>query len=668
MNPNKTFKSLLLMIFGILLLRPGQAQVIDNENKVNVILSDGVNVTLYGAASTLSDEKSKEYYYMPTKLRLSKKADGTPMFLFLKYTTEDPRGDESNGAILHMLMEYGLTREQERELGNKLKRQVKGAVLKGVVDVDPAEENSIQIVSATLNNKKRVRTLVHSGKAPKFPGNKIAVAAELDKNAAQLMDATFKETSSIADLSITLAYDYHVRVPAVKGYIIEDWSKLDSLHLLDSAYYSKEVKKEKDYGEKAINGVVGGIVGGPIGAAIGWFGSGNKKTTKRTYDEMRNFYRFMEEKGVIEMRLEENIDDARIQTIRDAFFQHFLNSFTERVSEEVPSPGKQEKVAMPNIKIGNEYKFRREFVEMIVEKRRREFNLSYAFAVKKSFQMTENLASWYDGVKHNPKCVGEVVLNDPFFQHRQVNMILDLDAEDMMGKELNYVTVNVRKSRKLQGGNDFEEAITFDRSFFANNGNRAELVYSKAKSDKPSEYEYKVQWSLRGGNIWPTPKEDTSWQKGSWQAISLSPPVEPRFIRYEVDLDELQELDLRNATLQLRYQKFGREVETNLNISLYSKEPYKEKTIYMDKGTQGYAYRLVFTHKRKGVMAMPWEAKINTDYIFAVVPQELYNNDETFIEQALEAGKTILRAARGDQEVDEKDAILDKFADVLKTD
>jgi len=658
-------KKTILILLGIWASSQVGAQVVDNENKINVVLSDGTSVTLYGAASTLSDEKTKEYYYMPTNLRLSQKADGTPMFLFLKYTTEDPRGDETSGAILHLLMEYGLTKKQERELSGILQGRYRGAVLKGVCDVEPAEENSIQIISATLNNKDRVRTLVHSGRAPRFPGNKIAVAAELDKNAAQLIDATFQNSSSITDLSITLSYDYHVRVPAVKGYIIEDWSKLDSLHLLDSAYYSKEVKKEKDYGEKAINGVVGGIIGGPIGAAIGWFGSGNKKTTKRTYDEMRNFYRYMEEVGVIEMRLEENVDDSRIQVIRDAFFQHFLNSFTERVSEEIPTPGKQEKKDIPNIKVGNEYKFRREFAETIIEKRRREFNLSYSFAVKKSFQITENLASWYNAVRDNPKCVGEVVLNDPFFQHRQINLILDLDAEEMMGKELNYVTVSVRKQRNEAGANDFNEDITFDRNYFNNNGNRAELVYSKAQTDDPTAYEYKAQWSLRGGNIWP--REDTSWQEGSWQALSLSPPVDPRPIRFEVDLDELEELDLRNATLQLRYQKFGREVESNMNISLYSKEPFAEKTIYMDKGTEGYAYRLIFTHKRKGVMAMPWEYKINTEYIFAVVPQELYEEDESFIAQALEAGKTILRGSRGDKEVDDEEAILDKFADVLKT-
>ena len=666
MKLTRLFARLMLAVFLVSYSVSVKGQVIDSENKINEVLSDGTSVTLYGAAATLSDEKTKDYYYMPTNLRLSKKPDGTPMFLFLQYTTEDARGEDTNGAILHLLMEYGLTQEQQQELEGILENRHDGAKLKGVCEVDPEEENSILVVSATLSNKDRVRTLVHSGRAPKFPGNKIAVAADLDKTAAQLMAATFEETSSIADLSVTLAYNYQVRVPAVKGYIIEDWSKMDSLNLLDTAMYTYQKNASKDYGEKAIDGVVGAIVGGPIGAAIGWFGSGNKSNPKRTYDEMRTFYRKLEETGVITMRLEENVDDARIQVIRDAFFQHFLNSFTERVAEEIPTPGKQEKEAIPDIKIGNEYKFRREFAEHIIEKRRREFNLSYAFAVKKSFQLTENLASWYDGVKDNPKCVGKVVLNDPFFEHRDINLILDLDAEDMMGKELNYVTVSVRKQRDLPGAHDYYHDYTFDRSNFNQEGNRTTLTYSKAHTDDPTEYEYKVQWSLRGGNIYPA--GDTTWQPGSWQALSLSPPVDPRHIRFEVDIDELESLDLRNATLQLRYKKFGKEIESNLNISLYSKEPFKEKTIYMDKDTQGYAYRLVFTHKKRGVMAMPWEYKINTDYIFAVVPPELYEEDESFIEKAIEAGKAILGGGRGDKEVDDEDSVFDKFKDVLATD
>ena len=46
------------------------AQVLDSENKLTVVLSDGTSVTLYGTATSLSDEKTNKYYYLPVNPRL----------------------------------------------------------------------------------------------------------------------------------------------------------------------------------------------------------------------------------------------------------------------------------------------------------------------------------------------------------------------------------------------------------------------------------------------------------------------------------------------------------------------------------------------------------------------------------------------------------------------
>jgi hypothetical protein len=671
----KYLRNLSLKVFLCFILwnSPGLlfTQILDSENKLTVTLSDDTPVTLYGKAVSLSDEKSNEYYYLPCNLRLSKKKDGTPQFLFLKYTSEETEAQGGvEGAILHMLMEYGLTEKQEEDLQQIISAEQKGAKVLGVANVEADGDNSVRVISATLTNKKMTQSLILSGKAPVLPGSKIALAADLDKNGAQLFAATLENVKSITDLSITLSFNYDVRFPAARGYIIEDWSKMDSLNLIDSTYYSKSDKRTTGeyvdhYADKTVNAIVGAVIGGPIGAAIGWLVGGNKKKNHFTYDEMHQLYQELEEQGIIEMRFEENLEDERLKQVRDAFFQHFLNSFTEKDANMPPiPPGDKEKRDMPNTKIGDSYKFRREFAESIVEKRKRVFNLNYSMAVKRSFQLTENLASWYEGVKDNKNCIGVVNLNDPFFEHRDINVILDLDAEDMMGKEMNYVTVNLRKKRSGDSAHDFSHQLTFDRTFFEENGNRQTVTYSKAQDSIPDMYEYKVQWSLRGGNIFP---KDTSWTKGNWQGLTLAPPVQSVPIRFEVDLDELKELNIRNATLQLRYLKFGREVETNCNISLYKKEPYLEKTIYMDKNTQGYAYRLVFTHQRKGVLAMPWEAKINTSYVFAVVPDELREGDESFIEKALEEGKKALSQYGDGKEVKKGQEALDKFKDILIT-
>lgn len=647
------------LLFGFsLIVQLCFGQILDGENKLTITLKDKTTVTLYGAAVALSDAKSKEYYYLPCNLRLSKKKDGTPEFLFLKFTSEGKDGPNSaSGALLHMLMVYGLTKEQEEELRGLLKVQVKDAVLRGAVDVDPDGENSIKVISATLTSKDMTRSLVLNAKAPTLPGSKIALAAMLDQKGAQLFAATLEKTRSITDLSLNLNYTYTVRVPAARGYIREDWSRVDSLWKKDSANYSK--KDDWNVGKKIAGGIVGGLLG-PIGAVIGFAASGNEEYY--SYDEMRKIYKDLQEKKIVTLRFEENITDERIDKIREAFFQHFLNNFTDKDAKTVRPPDNSEKEEMPDIKTGNGYKFNRTFQQVIKEKKIQEFNLNYALAIKRPYQITENLASWYDGVKDNPKCVGVVNLNDPFFQHRDINVILDLEAEEMMGKEVNYVTVNIRKKRAQEGANDFQQDITFDRKFIEQSGNRTTVTYSKAQDDSPELYEYKVQWSLKGGNLFPP--NDTTWQKGSWQGLTLAPPITPKTIRFEADADDLKEHGIKNVTLQIRYKKFNNEAETNIGINASSQNS-NEKMIFLDRNAKGYAYRLVFTHKDLGVMATDWDAKVNTDYVYATIPKKLKEKDDSFINKLLEAGK-VMTEVDANGNVPKNQQILDKFKKVIE--
>ncbi|MBK9492471.1 MAG: hypothetical protein IPO07_29530 [Haliscomenobacter sp.] len=71
--------------------------------------------------------------------------------------------------------------------------------------------------------------------------------------------------------------------------------------------------------------------------------------------------------------------------------------------------------------------------------------MKFRAAVMREVQLVGNMASWYNAVKNNPQCVASINLNDPFFQHRDINMIVDLDSEDIFSKEVNYATVNIQK-------------------------------------------------------------------------------------------------------------------------------------------------------------------------------------------------------------------------------
>ena len=102
----QTLKIALIALFA-LTLNWGNAQLLDYQNKVEVVLNDGIKMVMYGRANSLSTTFSEEYYYLPVNLKLGVKPDGTPEFLFVKYTTEE-KADQggTQGAIMHFLMEH----------------------------------------------------------------------------------------------------------------------------------------------------------------------------------------------------------------------------------------------------------------------------------------------------------------------------------------------------------------------------------------------------------------------------------------------------------------------------------------------------------------------------------------------------------------------------------
>src|SRR5262249_47541531 len=101
-------------------------------------------------------------------------------------------------------------------------------VLKGAVEIDEAEDKgSFKIISATLADSGMTKSLVQSGHAPVLPGGKLAAAANMTANGAQLFLSTVeRRKGSIADLSVELNYTYVVQLPAAKGRILFHWDKM----------------------------------------------------------------------------------------------------------------------------------------------------------------------------------------------------------------------------------------------------------------------------------------------------------------------------------------------------------------------------------------------------------------------------------------------------------
>lgn len=678
-----------LLLIGLLLPQSGIAQKLIYESKIEVVLDNGMNITLFKSMNG-------KYYYLPParSIRLGKKEDKeTPEFLFLKFTTEERESQGGmQGALLHFLLEWGLTPAELAELTAKLKEKARrsfterltstGPVVAGPVDLKSTTGESFRIVSATVQDKKLTSSLITSGSAPIMPGGKAAVAARLDKYGAQLLDATFKTTSSITDLSVVLDYDYTVLVEAVNAKIEYDLEishrqgddmaydfirkELDNepsqVYETAIAHYEGLKKKYTDDTGCGVDGMREVLLGlQAVDRAMSY----EKGQHEWGFSEamMRRVYDHFESEERIKVDYIETgeVDDDRLDVLRDAFFNYFLKSFTEPVYPEsnILTDLQRDDVEIADEMIKNAHQGGYKFKSCTQMESSRSLKRTIKFdkiimPVTRRHQMVSNLASTYDQVKHNPSCVGAINLNDKFYQHRDINLILDVEAMDIFEEEINYVTVNVRKRRNQ--GNDFSDAVTISPTAMAERGRLATLTYARGEDTNPDVYEYKAQWSLRGGNLYP---RNPGWQRGDWQAVTLAPPIKPRTIEFEADLEDLRENGIRRASLQLRYQKYGREFETIIPITVSRNEPLAEQTIYVDRDRTGYAYRIILTHEEHGKMATDWQAKITDDYVFATLPEHW--DDDRFINKLIQAAREF--APKSDQNAEitsSAERILDK--------
>jgi len=662
-------KHVLYLIFTICLINRADAQLLEYGSNVNITLDDG---TVVNCIRQMSDEMitldkdgkpnplkpMNNYYYLPCNLRLGLRPDAVPEFLFTKFTTESRTG--VSGAIMHFLMEWGLTQDQQKELDAALQKQTgnKEAKVMGTVDLSTEKDGgSFQIISATLSDKS-MATAILNGSAPVIAGGKVAVATRLTADGAQLLASSFEKAKSIADLSIELRYKYTVIIPAFKAKMIYDWSRIKTMK--ENSDYSKDEKSMK--------------------AGV-WWASYNKSSVSE--NEFRAFSDSLMEKKIVYLDMLEttNENPEKVAAIRTAFLDMFIKQFTvanenpEMSESKLGSAKPAEKGALEKIgdAVGGVVEtfalfsmkeksvtVKKSFSEKITQGKREEINFQSRLPLTRDIAITGNLASWYNGVRDNKSCVNSVNLNDPFFQYRDIRFIMDLEGKEMFEKEVNFVTINARKKRSA--GNSFEDRVTMDAKYFAEKGIQASMTYARGEDKDPDAYEYMTQWSLRGGNVYP---KEGVWQKGQWEGVTLTPPIKPVTLDFEADIEELKTAGFTRVILQVRYSKFGQEVEENIPISVAKNEANVTKSIFMDRNTKGYAYRMVFNHKESGKLATEFSSKINDNYVYAVIPEEFKDKASPGFVKAVETAKSIAQPGADGKVTAGK--VLDTFKDIFGT-
>ncbi len=635
----KTVYILILILVGGF-VSPIYSQILDGQNRQIVTTNEGIQVTLIGEKILGSEVKSNNYYYLPTNLRLSSTIDGTPQFLFVQYGSDNNTSNiDSSGGLVHLLMEFGLTKSMENAVLSKLKKTIPLAKILGAATVTLGSSESIQLVTSLFDSTNDQKTLF-SKSAPVLPGSKIAFSAKLNEVNSQIFAKTIGKNSSTTDLSIVLNYKYDEIMPAFKGYIIEDWSKLDSIYKNEQIKYEKKTpwwQTVFNIIKPLADGAISKYTG--IGSTLGGIGDHSKVK----YSELKEIYSQLEEAKVIQYVWEQYMTNQQIDSVRDYFFSYFKNRFTSE-TKDPPSGDNTNSLNTNsdnhaqstgggpyNDAIKNElyksrsFSFKDEFYNVIKQKKTNKIDLRASFPIQRDFTLTENILKWSSSFINNDKCIYRVIASDPLYGNREINVMMDGVAKEMIDKMINYVAVDIRKKRSQEGYFDFSTQTIFDQSTL-NEGYKKSFSISKVMEGDTKPFEYRVKWSLKGGYDYF--EGDTSWLKGDWLGISLNAPIEPLKVTLNSDLKDFGiESKIRSVELQMRYIQFGK--EKGRSILMKSSFPGEEisDTIYLDRNSKGYIYRLVYNHKELGNLATEWQSYTKFDRIDAYLPDDIINNN-----------------------------------------
>jgi hypothetical protein len=347
-------------------------------------------------------------------------------------------------------------------------------------------------------------------------------------------------------------------------------------------------------------------------------------------NEIHTMYDILCEEEIIYIEWTERLVDERVNAIRDVFMKLFSNMFFEESSKEAFDDGEKDepmKSEADKVK-GNEYNVTKFKAKTQLMTKNYTRSLRVNLPVKTPYQAVGNInGTWFKKTKdEHPECFGEINLSDPFFQKRRILFTLDLDASEIFDNVINYVTVEVRKKRG--SGADFIESVTFDKKRITKEGVSASIEYARMRNEKPGEYEYKAQWSLRGGKLYP---RNPRWEKGQWEGVTLAPPVKPLNIDVEADLEELKNNDIAAVTVKLRYRKFGRLYEDpkNMRLSVAGDKPLTSRMIFHDKDNARYDYKVTYHHKQEGPMDMGWISGREDAYIYCFLPEKLQKKEKS---------------------------------------
>ncbi len=503
------------------------------------------------------------YHYMPLAPRLSVWPDGTPKFGFIQYVRT---GKEITGGILHFLCTYGLTQEELEKARRDLTRVDKlGKILGPVIFV----KGDFHIISASAGEGGIFsRKVCGTGKAPLLAGTEAAVSIALTEEGSTLLMNSFKNPTS--DVSVQFVMTYQGLTPAYHAILTVDWDKV--------------------YNQKEFKASIGG-----------WFASA---TIHAIFAELR-------ESGAI--KLEVVGEDTKMDDLLETAY----NTLTKMMFEA--RPVKPEDIGKSEVETGSNWLtgifggahvgF---FMKDVKMTGKYTVDLTRRKRDQREIPLTGNIGGLYKTYAKDERLFSVVDLDDPTFEERTVNVILDGEDLDTFKQYLNFAGITFKKEYTDPDMKSVTEDLIFDQAKFGQNGNKLSLKYRRKgdATDKWLQYEYRPIWSYIGGL-----QVDGGWIKTSQPVITLTPPHKYRYIEVLAEEENMNANGVIRIAVQFRHQNFGKEVQKE--VVLRKGEPLNINYVYFhEPNNLDYEYSITWLFKDNTKASSGW-TKATDPFIYA---------------------------------------------------
>ena len=523
-------------------------------------------------------DKDHEYLYLPSRPRVALGDNGKHEFSFTRYvkntSAQEGEGgvlEAEGGGIVHFLVDYTVTEEEQAAALEDLKDIDRDAVLRGPIIF---EEGTFALVSSFAPDDEKPNDLSHHvvgvGRAPLIEGLKAAVSIHLTKTGAQILWRSFQMQTP--DVSLVFEMTFSGLNDPADATITADWTKLSN---------------QADV---------------TMGAKVSYLGIG-------AGFDYSNFWQQAKDSGAIS--IEYRGDPNRLQGIIDRAYAKLHDMMFEPIKIVQPTADGDDDpldtmLAVANAarnSSGSNYAAPWE-VKLNGGYRRRKMTQTgkYTFNFKQRSKstittaMAGNVGNLYELYGNDPTMFRTVNLSDEEFRIREISVALDARDEKEFAKYINHVTLKVQKTHG--SGKQSTGEVVIKRSNFEA-GRPLKLNYGwdeEAGIKDWMNYQFKADWSFVGGASF-----SEGWQQSDSAAIALTPPYQYREIEFVTSADILKEENVRLVSVRVKHDFFGRTVSETINL-IPSREQYNATRIFaVPPGKDSIEYIITWTlnDKRK---------------------------------------------------------------------